>query len=367
MRSSPSLKNQERAKKVTSSDPWEAELFDFLLQCQVGDFVTGGQLLMRLSEPIDEPEMRHYRRIGKIMKRLGWEKGRRRQPDFPNPVDGYIKPETEAITKKEAIAISCQNPSASKNGRPLKNPWTSKSKIRHGIVYFIGGKDIGPVKIGFTSDDDPKRRLGQLQVGSHEELEVLGWVNGTIETERKIHSFLHYHKVRGEWFHRKAALSVLNHLLPKDIMRPPSPFVEQLGDAAFTIEDIDKDDDLEEESLAITVARHVILDLASRFESSNAERPLPLRAWLTCQIDRDDPVGDLANDCKGDSSFPELGSLPDYLTWITGVTSNDAVTKTVIDAWIECQQVICKLNAVPMPSARKQRQATPQPVAAVLR
>jgi hypothetical protein len=352
MRSSPSLKNQERAKKVTSSDPWEAELFDFLLQCQVGDFVTGGQLLMRLSEPIDEPEMRHYRRIGKIMKRLGWEKGRRRQPGFPNAVDGYIKPEAEAITKKEAIVTGRQNTSASKHGQPSKSPWTSKSKTRHGIVYFIGGEAMGPVKIGFTSDDDPKRRLGQLQVGSHEELEVLGWVDGTIETERKIHDFLRCHRVRGEWFHRKAALYVLSHLLPKKSTQLAGSFADQLSDAAFTIEDIDKEDELEEESLAVTVARHVILDLASQLRSSNAELPLPLRAWLLRQIDRDDPVGDLANDCKGDLSFPELGSLPDYLTWIMGVTSNDAVTRTVIDAWIECQQVISTPDAILMPSGR---------------
>jgi hypothetical protein len=256
--------------------------------------------------------------------------------------------------------MNLKNQKRAKSDKPLPNPWTPVRvrEIRYGMVYFIGGESMGPVKIGFTSDDDPKRRLGQLQVGSHEKLELLGQVNGTIETERKIHSFLHSHKVRGEWFHREAALSVLNHLSASASTRLPSLFIDQFSDAAFTIQDADRDDESEEESLAVTVARHLMLDLASTFKASKVELPLALHSWLICQIDRDDPIGDLANDCKNDLSFPAIGSLIDYLTWAMGATSNWAVTRTVVDAWLECQQVIIKLNMLSIPSdpwAHKQR------------
>jgi hypothetical protein len=359
MRSSVDLTNQKRAKKAAASDPWEIELSSFLAKYHTDDFVTGQQLLRHLNQPVDKLNMRNYQRIGRIMKRLQWEKGRRRQVGSSNPVDGYIKPAIEASTEgKEAIAINNKKASSPKRDKPLPNPWTPAREIRYGMVYFIGGEAMGPVKIGFTSDDDPKRRLGQLQVGSHEKLELLGQVNGTIETERRIHSFLHLHKVRGEWFHREAALSVLNHLSAKASTHLPNLFADQFSEAAFTIENADGGDELEEESLAITVARHLMLDLASTFRASKVELPLALRSWLICQVDRDDPIGDLANDCKSDPSFPEVGSLTDYLTWVMGVTSNWAVTRTVVDAWLECQQVIFKLNMIsipPDPWAHKQR------------
>jgi hypothetical protein len=355
------LKNQKRAKKATASDPWEIKLSSFLSQYEADDFVTGRQLLKHLNEPDDKLIMRNYQRIGRIMKCLGWKKGMRRQVGFSNPVNGYIKPALKTFAEeKETIAISNKKASSSKSDKPLPDPWTPVRvrEIRYGMVYFIGGESMGPVKIGFTSDDDPKRRLGQLQVGSHEKLELLGQVNGTIETERKIHSFLHSHKVRGEWFHREAALSVLNHLSASASTRLPSLFIDQFSDAAFTIQDADRDDESEEESLAVTVARHLMLDLASTFKASKVELPLALHSWLICQIDRDDPIGDLANDCKNDLSFPAIGSLIDYLTWAMGATSNWAVTRTVVDAWLECQQVIIKLNMLSIPSdpwAHKQR------------
>jgi hypothetical protein len=46
--------------------------------------------------------MRDCKRIGNIMKRMKWEKGRRRQIHHTNPVDGYIKPEAEVLTDEQA-------------------------------------------------------------------------------------------------------------------------------------------------------------------------------------------------------------------------------------------------------------------------
>ena len=99
------LEDQQRAENATVSDPWEAELSSFLSKCTVGDFVTSQQLLRHLNKPVDKLDMRDCKRIGNIMKRLRWEKGRRRQAGHSNPVDGYIKPAQEVLTKEQAEAI----------------------------------------------------------------------------------------------------------------------------------------------------------------------------------------------------------------------------------------------------------------------
>jgi len=99
------LEDQKRAENATVSDPWEAELSSFLSKCKAGYFVTSQQLLRHLNKPIDKLDMRDCKRIGNIMKRLRWEKGRRRQAGHSNPVDGYIKPEIEPVTDAEANAI----------------------------------------------------------------------------------------------------------------------------------------------------------------------------------------------------------------------------------------------------------------------
>lgn len=99
------IEDQKRAENATVSDPWEAELSTFLSNCKPGDFVTSQQLLKHLGKPADKQDMRDWKRIGNIMKRMKWEKGRRRQPNNNHAVDGYIKPNTEVLTDEEASAI----------------------------------------------------------------------------------------------------------------------------------------------------------------------------------------------------------------------------------------------------------------------
>lgn len=95
------VEDQKRAENATVSDPWEAELSSFLSICKPGDFVTSQQLLKHLNKPADRLDMKDCKRIGNIMKRMKWEKGRRRQIGHTNPVDGYIKPEPEILTEEE--------------------------------------------------------------------------------------------------------------------------------------------------------------------------------------------------------------------------------------------------------------------------
>lgn len=66
-------------------------------------------------------------------------------------------------------------------------------------VYFIqaGGND-GPIKIGIASD--PDERLGNMQIGNHEELFMLAVVPGTVAMERDLHDRFAAGRIRGEWF-----------------------------------------------------------------------------------------------------------------------------------------------------------------------
>jgi putative DNA primase/helicase len=97
--------DQERTENATVSDPWEAVLSSYLSKCKPGDFVTSQMLLTHLNKPVDKLDMRDCKRIGNIMKRMKWEKARKRQADRIHPVDGYIKPELEILTDEQSIAI----------------------------------------------------------------------------------------------------------------------------------------------------------------------------------------------------------------------------------------------------------------------
>lgn len=69
------------------------------------------------------------------------------------------------------------------------------------MIYFIvAGTNATAVKIGYTADDTPARRLNALQVGNHEPLSVLAFGPGSVRDEWKLHVFLNSDRIRGEWF-----------------------------------------------------------------------------------------------------------------------------------------------------------------------
>lgn len=73
--------------------------------------------------------------------------------------------------------------------------WQPDGSIR---LYFIQGKLSGRVKIGISFD--PPGRLAALQIGSGEELVLLGHVSGSKEDERNIHETFKRYRIHGEWF-----------------------------------------------------------------------------------------------------------------------------------------------------------------------
>jgi len=66
-------------------------------------------------------------------------------------------------------------------------------------IYFIQAGENGPIKIGFTNGDG-KTRMAQLQTGNNKKLKLLFIYTGGTVTEKELHWFHRYHRVRGEWF-----------------------------------------------------------------------------------------------------------------------------------------------------------------------
>ncbi len=80
-------------------------------------------------------------------------------------------------------------------------------------VYFIRQADTGFIKIGRAAD--PWRRLPNIQVGSPQQLTLLGVVkeHGAF-TESDLHDAFNVHHFRGEWFREAGSLAevIKSHL-----------------------------------------------------------------------------------------------------------------------------------------------------------
>lgn len=70
------------------------------------------------------------------------------------------------------------------------------------MIYAIQSGEF--VKIGFSGS--PRKRLGAIQVSSPVKCVLLGVMEGTIGTERRIHETFASCRVQGEWFNLTAEL-----------------------------------------------------------------------------------------------------------------------------------------------------------------
>jgi hypothetical protein len=219
---------------------------------------------------------------------------------------------------------------------------------RYGKIYFIGDGNLSPIKIGFSGQSDLKSRLGQLQTASPNQLEILGFFDGYMKNEQMVHHFLASHRLCGEWFEREAAIAVCNCICSKKTVTD-SEFVEDLFYAAHSVHDPRKSseaNETDEDSLPLDVARDLLVDYYYTMKASSPDQPLPLRSWLLSQTERDHYIGDLAKDVKRDSKFPAVASLPEYLEYVRHVPNSFAVTRTVVDAWVECVSAIRILDKI---------------------
>lgn len=95
-----------------------------------------------------------------------------------------------------------------------------------GFVYFIQAGNAGPIKIGWALND-VVGRLAVLQIGSWEELRLLGVIPGSQEDERRLHASFAHARIRGEWFRASKVLRYITNcatdlVTGRAIPRPPS-------------------------------------------------------------------------------------------------------------------------------------------------
>lgn len=92
-----------------------------------------------------------------------------------------------------------------------------------GFVYAIECGDA--VKIGYAID--PIRRLGQLNVGTAVEHQLIGCARGDQSHEKEIHILLMPWRIRGEWFAKAGLVLKFLSLLPKPAS--DEPLIRRLG------------------------------------------------------------------------------------------------------------------------------------------
>lgn len=84
---------------------------------------------------------------------------------------------------------------------------------KNGLVYFIGSRSEGVVKIGMSSNETPENRMMSLQCGCPFALEVLLEISCydviPREVEKRLHKTFSDFSMRGEWFHMTCSMEYL--------------------------------------------------------------------------------------------------------------------------------------------------------------
>ena len=72
------------------------------------------------------------------------------------------------------------------------------------MIYVIGIEQKNwrdaPIKIGYTGNSSPKKRLLQIQTSNPRKLKVINTMSGDIKQEKIIHDYLYAFRLSGEWF-----------------------------------------------------------------------------------------------------------------------------------------------------------------------
>lgn len=91
------------------------------------------------------------------------------------------------------------------DGEAISFAWRAPPRrSKSGHVYFIQAGDRGPIKIGWSCEIS--RRLAELQTANAARLVLLGYVPGTLATERAWHLRFASDRLEAEWFRPSPAL-----------------------------------------------------------------------------------------------------------------------------------------------------------------
>ena len=99
------------------------------------------------------------------------------------------------------------------------------------MIYFVQRGQAGPIKIGYTSKDDVRDRIANLQTASPEPLNLLGCIDGGREKEQALHRLFSAHRLHGEWFDAtpKIFIYLLGLILGRELTPAPTP-AEEIDD-----------------------------------------------------------------------------------------------------------------------------------------
>lgn len=79
-----------------------------------------------------------------------------------------------------------------------------KKDKQNAYIYVVGNKEMNICKIGFTNN--VFSRIGSIQTGCPFKLEIFCVVEGTIQTEKKLHAKYKDLRLNGEWFRYEGKL-----------------------------------------------------------------------------------------------------------------------------------------------------------------
>ena len=106
-----------------------------------------------------------------------------------------------------------------------------------GFIYFIETHDGTFIKIGYSRNVSNRfHEIGLLMPG----LRLIGYMSGTLTTERSLHAVFSADRERGEWFRRSAVIDTfianahLSELPRQDRQRNPKAKTESHRDGGIT-------------------------------------------------------------------------------------------------------------------------------------
>jgi len=198
-----------------------------------------------------------------------------------------------------------------------------------GMVYFLQGGSGEPIKIGYVNESSDKqlsKRVSTLQTGNPDRLSDIYRIDPAyMPLEKAIHKLLSPWRVRenGEWFEYSAATALINTLQ------------HSWADTLFQdqIERIPADFN---ESLTMSLSMHY----TKLIDNLITAPELPLLGWLLLQEERDDIVGDLAEDAKRKPEiYLDIRNLEGYASVVPEITW-PALAKAYFECYSDIKDLV---------------------------
>lgn len=110
----------------------------------------------------------------------------------------YIKQKALHLCKHKVIIAEYESIFHSVALEDYQHYLSVKKDKQNAYVYVVGNKEMNICKIGFSNN--VFKRLSAIQTGCPFKLEIFCVVEGSVQTERKLHKKYDYLRLNGEWF-----------------------------------------------------------------------------------------------------------------------------------------------------------------------